>query len=170
MSGMRPSGFACRCVRTKRSPTMRAPWMAPGSFAMTAPSASSYRGAGLARLLGSRGIGRDGIHRGGPLQVADLLLQRADLGLLVRLRRGGELGLREPGGRAGRGLRLRRSARFGLVLVQALTSRFRMRIDWPSERAASGSFFDPNSTMSTTATIRIFHGLSNRSPIMSVPL
>ena len=27
---------------------------------------------------------------------------------------------------------------------------------------------DPKSTMSTTATIRIFHGLSNRSPIMSV--
>src|SRR6516164_1837163 len=42
-----------------------------------------------------------------------------------------------------------------------------MRIDWPSERAACGSFFDPNSTMITTATIRIFHGLSNRSPIMT---
>src|SRR5579863_8355456 len=45
-----------------------------------------------------------------------------------------------------------------------------MRMDWPSERAACGSFFDPNSTISTTATIRIFHGLSNRSPIMSVLL
>src|SRR5260370_29185781 len=44
-----------------------------------------------------------------------------------------------------------------------------MRIDWPRERAACGSFFDPNSTISTTATIRIFQGLSNRSPIMSVP-
>jgi hypothetical protein len=41
-----------------------------------------------------------------------------------------------------------------------------MRIDWPSERAADGSFFDPNSTRITRATIRIFHGLSNRSPIM----
>src|SRR5215471_392495 len=41
-----------------------------------------------------------------------------------------------------------------------------MRIDWPSERAAPGSFFDPNSTMITKATIRIFHGLSNRSPII----
>ena len=48
------------------------------------------------------------------------------------------------------------------------TSVFRMRIDLPRDRAASGSFFDPNSTMITTATIRIFHGLSNRSPIMSV--
>ena len=36
MSGIRPSGFCCRCDRTKRSPTMRAPAMAPGSFAMTA--------------------------------------------------------------------------------------------------------------------------------------
>jgi hypothetical protein len=45
-----------------------------------------------------------------------------------------------------------------------------MRIDWPSERAAAGSFFDPNSTMITRATIRIFHGLSNRSPIMDVLL
>src|SRR4029077_6305810 len=45
-----------------------------------------------------------------------------------------------------------------------------MRIDWPSERAADGSFFDPNSTMITTAAIRIFHGLSNRSPIMFVLL
>jgi hypothetical protein len=45
-----------------------------------------------------------------------------------------------------------------------------MRIDWPSERAADGSFFDPNNTMITTATIRIFHGLSNRSPIMFVLL
>jgi hypothetical protein len=43
-----------------------------------------------------------------------------------------------------------------------------MRIDLPSERAASGSFFDPNSTISTTATISTFQGLSNRSPIMSV--
>src|SRR5580693_2736494 len=50
------------------------------------------------------------------------------------------------------------------------TSVFRMRIDWPRDRAACGSFFDPNSTISTTATIRIFHGLSNRSPIMSVLL
>src|SRR5215831_11386259 len=41
-----------------------------------------------------------------------------------------------------------------------------MRIDWPSERAAAGSLRDPNSTMITTATIRIFHGLSNRSPII----
>src|SRR5215510_9775555 len=41
-----------------------------------------------------------------------------------------------------------------------------MRIDWPSERAAPGSFFDPNNTMITKATIRIFHGLSNRSPII----
>ena len=42
-------------------------------------------------------------------------------------------------------------------------------MDWPSERAACGSFFDPNSTMITTATMRIFHGLSNRSPkFMSV--
>jgi hypothetical protein len=41
-----------------------------------------------------------------------------------------------------------------------------MRIDWPSERAAAGSFLDPNSTMITTATIKIFHGLSNKSPII----
>ena len=41
-------------------------------------------------------------------------------------------------------------------------------MDWPSERAAWGSFLDPNSTMITTAMIKIFHGLSNRSPIMSV--
>jgi hypothetical protein len=45
-----------------------------------------------------------------------------------------------------------------------------MRIDLPSDRAASGSFFEPNSTISTTATMRIFHGLSKRSPIMSVSL
>ena len=32
ISGMRPSGFCCRWERTKRSPTMRAPWMAPDSF------------------------------------------------------------------------------------------------------------------------------------------
>ena len=38
------------------------------------------------------------------------------------------------------------------------TSFFRMRIDLPSERAATGSFADPNSTMITIATIRIFHG------------
>src|SRR5579859_620082 len=43
------------------------------------------------------------------------------------------------------------------------TSVLRMRIDWPSERAAAGSLRDPNSTMITIATIRIFHGLSNRS-------
>jgi hypothetical protein len=36
-----------------------------------------------------------------------------------------------------------------------------MRIDRPRERAASGSFFDPNSTISTAATISTFHGLSN---------
>ena len=36
MSGMRPSGFCCRWERTKRSPTMRAPATALGSFAMTA--------------------------------------------------------------------------------------------------------------------------------------
>ena len=35
MSGMRPSGFCCRRERAKRSPTMRAPAMAPGSVAMT---------------------------------------------------------------------------------------------------------------------------------------
>jgi hypothetical protein len=44
-----------------------------------------------------------------------------------------------------------------------------MRIDWPSERAVDGSF-DPDSTMITRAMIRIFHGLSNRSPIMNVLL
>jgi hypothetical protein len=48
------------------------------------------------------------------------------------------------------------------------TSVFRMRMDLPSERAASGSFFDPNSTISTMATISTFQGLSNRSPIMSI--
>ena len=41
-------------------------------------------------------------------------------------------------------------------------------MDLPSERAASGNFFDPNSTISTTATISTFQGLSKRSPIMSV--
>jgi hypothetical protein len=44
-----------------------------------------------------------------------------------------------------------------------------MRMDWPSERAAWGSFLDPNNTISTTATSSIFHGLSKRLPIMSVP-
>src|SRR5580693_3893591 len=58
----------------------------------------------------------------------------------------------------------------GSSSCRLLTSVFRMRIDWPRDRAACGSFFDPNSTISTTATIRIFHGLSNRSPIMSVLL
>src|ERR1039457_5746650 len=42
-----------------------------------------------------------------------------------------------------------------------------MRMDLPSDRAAWGSFFEPKSTMSTTATMSIFHGLSNRSPIIS---
>ncbi len=37
-------------------------------------------------------------------------------------------------------------------------------MDLPSDRAASGSFFDPNNTISTTATMSTFHGLSNRSP------
>src|SRR5579871_3819814 len=50
------------------------------------------------------------------------------------------------------------------------TSFFKMRMDWPRDFAAYGSFFDPNSTMITTATIKIFHGLSNRSPITSVLL
>src|SRR6266478_2670573 len=50
------------------------------------------------------------------------------------------------------------------------TSFFKMRIDWPSERAADGSFFDPNSTRITRAMIKIFHGLSNRSPSMDVLL
>jgi len=54
--------------------------------------------------------------------------------------------------------------------VQAADFGFRMRIDLPSDRAASGSFFDPNSTISTTATIKIFHGLSKRSPIMAILL
>src|SRR5260370_8576109 len=58
----------------------------------------------------------------------------------------------------------------GSSSCRLLTSVFRMRIDWPRDRAACGSFFDPNSTISTTATIRIFHGLSNRSPITSVLL
>ena len=41
-------------------------------------------------------------------------------------------------------------------------------MDFPSERAASGSLRDPNSTMIRTAMIAIFHGLSNRSPIICV--
>ena len=32
MSGIRPSGFCCRWVRTKRSPTMRAPCDGTGEF------------------------------------------------------------------------------------------------------------------------------------------
>jgi len=55
----------------------------------------------------------------------------------------------------------------GSSSCRLLTSVFRMRIDWPRDRAACGSFFDPNSTISTTATMSIFHGLSNRSPIIS---
>src|SRR6185312_14837861 len=35
MNGMRPSGFCCRWECTKRSPTTRAPAMAPGSLVMT---------------------------------------------------------------------------------------------------------------------------------------
>src|SRR5215472_9004104 len=42
-----------------------------------------------------------------------------------------------------------------------------MRIDRPRDRAASGSFRDPNSTRTTTAMMSIFHGLSNKSPSMS---
>src|ERR1700722_277896 len=52
---------------------------------------------------------------------------------------------------------------FWLSTCRPGTSVLRMRIDWPSERAAAGSLRDPNSTMITIATIRIFHGLSNRS-------
>src|SRR5271166_3931275 len=48
------------------------------------------------------------------------------------------------------------------------TSDLRIRIDRPSDLAATGSFADPKSTMITTATIRIFHGLSNRSANISV--
>ena len=75
----------------------------------------------------------------GPLQVTDLLLQRVDLGLLRR-RRGGRRHRRRSwnsGGLPGR-------------LVFALsswcrpcTSVFRMRIDWPSERAASRQLLRP---------------------------
>src|SRR5579859_6456709 len=46
-------------------------------------------------------------------------------------------------------------------------SVLRILIDLPSDRAASGSFFDPNSTRTTTAMMRIFQGLSNRSPSIS---
>ena len=38
-------------------------------------------------------------------------------------------------------------------------------MDLPSDRAASGSFFEPNSTISTTAMMRTLIGLSNKSPI-----
>src|SRR5579859_1213961 len=123
---MRPSGFSWRWDRTKCSPTIRAPWMAPGSFAIAASRRylPTYllRSQKLAGLLGPLGLDRSRIHRRGPLQVADLLLQRVNLGLLViRLGRGGELGRREPVGRAAGGLSLSgAAARHRLVLVQAL--------------------------------------------------
>src|SRR6516225_2348765 len=100
MSGMRPSGFCCRCERMNRSPTMRAPAMVLESFAMTASGNRVSTGANLAGLLGAQGLrgssGLDGrglgVHGGRPLQVAYLLLERLDLPLLVRLLRGGDLG------------------------------------------------------------------------------
>src|SRR5579862_227862 len=97
ISGMRPSGL-CRCwVRTKCPPTMRAPWMASPSFAMAPPLVATGVGY-LAGLLGAGGVGRDGVHCGGPLQVTDLLLKRVDLRLLLRLRHG-HRGLRDRTGR-----------------------------------------------------------------------
>src|SRR5260370_40764488 len=93
MSGMRPSGFCCRCERTKRSPMMRVPVTAPGSFAMTAFRKQVSTGADLAGLLSALGFC--------PLQVADLLLQRVDLRLLAGLLRSGGAGRsRAPGGPA----------------------------------------------------------------------
>src|ERR1700757_3636021 len=62
---MRPSGFARRRELTYCSPTMRAPWMAPGSFAMTAVR------PGLAGLI-SLGSGQLGVFG---VQAADLGLQ-----------------------------------------------------------------------------------------------
>src|ERR1700733_8399477 len=110
---MRPSGFCWRWARTNFSPTIRAPWMAPGSFAINRLPPLPAPPQGLAGLLGSLRLGRGRIHRRGPLQVADLLLQRVKLALLVRLRRGGgQLGRREP---VGRRRRLRRSG--GLILI-----------------------------------------------------
>ena len=97
------------------------------------------------------------------LEVGELLVQRVDLRLGVRRRggrdRGLELGRGDPDGRG----RVRSSSSSSSWRPD--TSVFRMRIDLPSERAAAGSLRAPNSTMSTTAMIRIFHGLSNRSPI-----
>src|SRR5271156_4142198 len=120
MSGMRPSGFCCRWECTNFSPTIRAPWMAPGSFAIAA-SLSYLFGTGLAGgLLGPLSLGRGRVHGGRPLQVTDLLLQRVDLGLLGRWRRGGELGRRERGGRGTGGRRLGLGRlKLGLILVQA---------------------------------------------------
>src|SRR5580700_7261683 len=118
---MRPSGFSWRWDRTKCSPTIRAPWMAPGSFAINASRRYLSSNQELAGLLGPLRLDRSRIHRRGPLQVADLLLQRVNLGLLlVRLRRRGELGLREPVGRTAGGLSLSGAVRLRLVLMQAV--------------------------------------------------
>ena len=135
--------------------------------------------AGLAGLVGPlrlcrrtgqvRGVQVRGVQGGRTLQVTDLLLQRIDLRrLLVRPLLGGERRGRRHSARVAGALTELEASTVDSSSCRPCTSFFKMRIDWPSERAASGSFFDPNSTMSTTATIRIFQGLSKRSLNMSV--
>ena len=88
------------------------------------------------------------------LKVTDLLLQLVDL--LLRRRQG-----------RGRPWCLRRLVI--VITVQVCTSALRIRMDRPSDRAASGIFLPPKSMINTAAMMSSFHGLSNRSPSMFSP-
>jgi hypothetical protein len=71
--------------------------------------------------------------------------------------------------RAG-GLGVRCGWRLRLVLVQALHLLLQDAHRLAERPRRGRKLLDPNSTMITRATIRIFHGLSNRSPTMCVVL
>src|SRR5580700_10734294 len=84
MSGIRPSGFDCRCDVAMREPSMRAPVMVSASLGIVGYGGRSLGSAGLLRarrFLGRAAVDRDRLARL-LLQVADLLLQLVDPVLL----------------------------------------------------------------------------------------
>ena len=177
MSGIRPSGSCFLDAWSIRLPTTRAPVTVSASFGMSGPWNVSCSDRLLVRrhrsgLLDRRLLQLDGSAAGGC---------RSALGV-QRLGRGGLLGTGraagEPPAAARRSAAVPRAgrpwpgpkgpSRARSSSCRPETSDLRIRIDRPSDLAATGSFAEPKSTMITTATIRIFHGLSNRSPIISV--
>src|ERR1700733_12897473 len=81
MSGIRPSGFDCRCDVAMREPSMRAPVMVSASLGIVGYGVRSRGSAGLLRarrFLGPGAVDRDRLL----LQVTDLLLELVDPVLL----------------------------------------------------------------------------------------